>query len=183
MFSFKKTFPSPTERMLGKINTKEFIIVHHTGTKEWTILGVLDGLYRRADYASCHFTVDTNGDAYKIGSPDDILWHAGESQWGRYVMMNNFSLGIEIIGPLSNGGFTDAQRKTVRTLIQHLMATFKIPKENVLRHRDITSARGYKGELAKPWDLSRKVDVADTFWNVQFASWSEYQKSLFPKAT
>lgn len=34
MFSFKKTFPSPTERMLGKINTKEFIIVHHTGTKE-----------------------------------------------------------------------------------------------------------------------------------------------------
>mgnify|MGYP000999310745 FL=1 len=94
--------------------------------------------------------VSTADEVFKIGSPDDILWHAGESQWGRFVMMNNFALGIEIVGPLSNGGFTDAQRKTVRDLIRHLMATFKIPKENVLRHRDITSARAYKGELAKP---------------------------------
>lgn len=164
MFPFKKTFPSPDERSKG-INTKQFIIVHHTATQEGTIKGVLDGLYRRPDYASCHFTVDTNGDAYKIGSPDDILWHAGESQWGKFVMMNNYSLGIEIIGPLTNGGFTDSQRKTVRDLIQHLMATFKIPRWNVLRHRDITSSRSSKGELAQPGDISRKIDVADTFWN------------------
>jgi N-acetyl-anhydromuramyl-L-alanine amidase AmpD len=179
MFPFKKTFPSPAERSKG-INTKQFVIIHHTGTGEGTINGVLDGLYRRPDYASCHFVVDTNGDAYKIGSPDDILWHAGESQWGKFVMMNNFSIWIEVIGPLKNGGFTDVQRKVVRDLTQHLMATFNIPSWNVLRHRDITSSRAYKGELALPGDLSRKIDIADTFWNGQYKSFDEYRKSLVP---
>lgn len=96
MFPFKQTFPSPAERTKGT-NTKEFIILHHTGTGDGTIKGVLDGLYRRSDYASCHFVVDTNGDAYKIGSPDDILWHAGVSKWGKRKEMNPCSLGIEVI--------------------------------------------------------------------------------------
>ena len=65
MFPFKQTFQSPAEKSRG-INTKQFIVVHHTGTREGTIKGVLDGLYRRPDYASCHFAVDTNGDAYKL---------------------------------------------------------------------------------------------------------------------
>ena len=53
--------------------------------------------------------------------------------------MNRYSLGIEIIGPLVNGGFTDAQRTTVRSLTQHLMAVFNIPGTNVLRHADLTN--------------------------------------------
>ena len=95
MFSFKATLQT-TQKTHGT-NTKEFIIVHHTATGSGTIKGVLNQL---TNVLSCHFVVDTDGSAYKIGSPDDILWHAGESQWGKYVMMNNYSLGIEVIGPL-----------------------------------------------------------------------------------
>lgn len=149
MYPFKQTFPTPKEHTPGK-NTTKYIILHHTGTKEGTIKGVLDGLYKRDDYASCHFVVDTNGDAYKIGEPSDILWHAGESSWNGIKDLNNHSVGIEIIGPLSDGGFTDAQRKTVRELVQHLMYVLGIPKENILRHKDIAP--------------KRKVDIADTFW-------------------
>jgi N-acetyl-anhydromuramyl-L-alanine amidase AmpD len=176
MFPFKTTLQT-TQKSRGT-NTKEFIIVHHTATGSGTIKGVLNQL---TNVLSCHFVVDTDGSAYKIGSPDDILWHAGESQWGKYVMMNNYSLGIEVIGPLWNGGFTDAQKKTVRDLIQHLMATFKVPCWNVLRHKDITSARAFKGELAQPGDICRKVDISDSFWNGQHTSWDEYRKSLIPK--
>lgn len=73
--NFKQTFPTPSEHTQG-VNTCEFIVLHHTATGEGTIKGVLDGLYRRADYASCHYTVDTNGDVYKIGEDKNILWHA-----------------------------------------------------------------------------------------------------------
>lgn len=166
MFKFKETFPTPTE-CTKWVNTKQFIIVHHTGTKEWTIKWVLDGLYRRPDFASCHFVVDVNWESYKIGKPDDILWHAGVSSWGKLKDMNNYSLGIEVIWPMSNGSFTDSQRVEVRKLIQHLMAVFKIPKENVLRHRDIAP--------------KRKTDIADTFWNATYKTWADYQNSLIPK--
>ena len=80
MFAFTKTFPTPKEHTEGR-NACKYIIVHHTGTGEGTVNGVIDGLYRRADYASCHFLIDTTGDAYKFGEPTDILWHAGVSQW------------------------------------------------------------------------------------------------------
>ena len=51
--------------------------------------------------------------------------------------MNFHSIGIEIIGP-TNGDFTNEQRGTVKALIGHFMATYKIPPENVLRHADLT---------------------------------------------
>jgi N-acetyl-anhydromuramyl-L-alanine amidase AmpD len=46
------------------------------------------------------------------------------------------------------------------------MATFNIPKENVLRHKDI-----------RP---KRKTDIADIFWNNKYKSWKDYQNSLVP---
>lgn len=83
--------------------------------------------------------MDTNGDVYKIGQDTDIMWHAGVSQWKQTKDLNNHSIGIETIGPLSDGGFTDAQRVSIATLIKELCKTHGIPVENVLRHADITS--------------------------------------------
>lgn len=120
-------------------NTCEFVIVHHTATKENTIKGVLAHL-TTSGKASCQYVVDTNGDLYKIGEDKDILWHAGESAWKGKTNLNRYSIGIEIIGPLGDGGFTDAQRATVATLIKELCQKYSIPKENVLRHADLTHA-------------------------------------------
>lgn len=147
-------------------NLRNYIILHHTATKEGSIQGVLKTLtVSTGDKAvSCHYVVDTNGDVYKIGQDSDILWHAGISSWENKNHMNLYSIGIEIIWPLSNGGFTDEQRKSVKELCLILMAKYKIPQKNVIRHKDVSPGR--------------KVDVADTFWNGQFATFQDYQKSL-----
>lgn len=166
MFPFKDTFPTPKEHTTW-INTCEYIILHHTATKEGTIKWVLDWLYKRDDFASCHFVVDVNGDAYKIGEPKDILWHAWVSEWKWKTNLNNYSVWIEIIGPLSDWGFTDAQRTTVFWLTQHLMAVLNIPKENVLRHKDIAP--------------KRKTDVADSFWNNKYKTYQDYINTLKPR--
>jgi len=64
------------------------------------------------------------------------------------------------------------------------MATFGIPKENVLRHADICQQSAYT--LAKIlWDgkrQSRKVDVSDDFWKIDRTEFKQYQDSLVPKA-
>lgn len=158
-------------------NTCELVIVHHTATKENTIKGVLAHL-TNSGKASCQYVVDTNGDLYKIGEDKDILWHAGESAWKGKTNLNRYSIGIEIIGPLSDGGFTDAQRATVATLIKELCQKYSIPKENVLRHADLTHAWSSKGILWDGKSASRKVDVAQSFWS-KFSSWDEYRSSLF----
>lgn len=152
-----------TKNKTAGTNTCQFVILHHTATAEGTIKGVLNTLTTGA--VSCHYVVDINGDVYKIGNDKDILWHAGESAWGNLKNMNAYSIGIEVIWPLKNGGFTDDQRKSVENLIKELAQKYAIPKENILRHKDIAP--------------KRKTDIADSFWNVYWASWEEFKNNLF----
>jgi N-acetyl-anhydromuramyl-L-alanine amidase AmpD len=160
MFDFKEKFPTPKESTKG-VNTKKYIILHHTGTQENTIKGVLNGLVYRDDFASCHFVIDELGEAYKIGEPDDILWHCGVSKWGADSDLNKMSLGIEVIGPLSNNTFSNPSRTKTKELIQHLMNTYNIPMKNVIRHYDIAP--------------TRKWDISDVFWNDEFKSFDEWK--------
>ena len=134
---FKRTIP--TKSVTAGVNTCEYIILHHTATARGTINGVLNYL-STGGKASCHYVVDTNGDAYKIGNDKDILWHAGVSSWqgkSKNNSLNAFSIGIEVIGPLENDSFTDEQRNTVASLIKELAAKYGIPEERILRHKDI----------------------------------------------
>lgn len=79
-----------TANTSGKGNTKEYIILHHTATGRDSVQGVINHfLYGPV---SCHYTVDTNGDIYKINTDSDILWHAGQSQRGDKVNMNQYSI-------------------------------------------------------------------------------------------
>lgn len=75
--------------------------------------------------------------------------------------MNKYSIGIEIIWPLP--WFTDEQRKSVREICEFLMQSLNIPKENIIRHKDIS-----------PW---RKTDVDDSFWNNEYKTFKDYQDS------
>lgn len=160
---FKEIFPTPTEHTKW-VNSCEYIVLHHTATVQGTTQGVLNGLNKRADYASCHYLVSDTGDIYKMGDDSDILWHAGVSEWKGKSNMNDYSIGIEVIGPLMNGGFTDESRKAVKELIQYLMDAHNIPIDNLVRHKDISPRR--------------KTDISDTFWSNKFTSWADYKKSL-----
>lgn len=82
--------------------------------------------------------------------------------------MNRYAIGIEIIGPLPNG-FTFEQRKVAKELVRELMGKYNIPKQNVLRHADVSPGR--------------KVDIALSFLNDsqgkrKYATWKDWQDSL-----
>lgn len=152
MFNWKADYTSRQKNITKGTNTCEYIILHHT----WVIwdgnIPVLLG--ERGAKVSCHFLIRQNGDAIKLGDPKMILWHAGISQWKGKTYLNRYSVGIETEWPW----FTKAQRKTLRELVRHLMAVLKIPKENVIRHKDIA-----------PW---RKTDPDDSlFWLSGFNLW------------
>jgi hypothetical protein len=63
-------------------------------------------------------------------------------------------------------------------LIRYLMKTFNIPKENVLRHADLTWSWSNKWII---WDWvskSRKIDIDKSFYFPKYKTWKEYQESL-----
>lgn len=84
-----------TQNKSSGTNTREYIVLHHTATREGSIRGVLNTL--TVGKVSCHFVVDTNGDIYQIGELTDILWHAGQSSWQGRRDLNRYSVGIEVI--------------------------------------------------------------------------------------
>lgn len=82
-------------KSIGK-NTCEYIILHHTGTREGTATGIINAFTgQRA--VSAHALIDEKGNLYTFGDYTDILWHAGQSNWGERVDLNRYSIGIELI--------------------------------------------------------------------------------------
>lgn len=146
-------------------NTCEYIVLHHTATKEGTIKWVLRQL--TVWPVSCHFVVDTNGDIYKIWELTDILWHAGVSEWKGKENMNQYSIGIEIIWPLP--WFTNAQRESVKKLVSKLIKDLNLPVDRIIRHKDIAPGR--------------KTDIDDSFWSDLYKTFTDYQKSYMDKTS
>lgn len=158
-------------------NTRQYIVAHHTWTACWTINWVLNTLTKWA--VSVHYVVDCNGDKYKIGNTTDILWHAWVSSWKWLQDLNKYSIWIEVVWWVG-WDFPFEQRVAVKELIQHLMRSFNIPKENVLRHRDLTNTWSSKWIL---WDWkskSRKTDIDSKFFQPKYPTWKDYQDSLIP---
>jgi N-acetyl-anhydromuramyl-L-alanine amidase AmpD len=64
----------------------------------------------------------------------------------------------------------------VTDLVEYLMYNFGIPKENVLRHSDITQTNKALRDQKILWDgkqQARKTDVALTFFPGGFTTWRD----------
>jgi hypothetical protein len=148
-----------TKNSSGLGNTKEYIVLHHTGTLEGSLPSVLRTLQQGT--VSAHYVIDTDGSIYAFNSDDDVLWHAWPSRRDGKENLNQYSIGIEVVWPLP--GFTDAQRKSLRILLLDLMQKYRIPSTHIIRHKDIAPGR--------------KVDPDDSLRAVAFPSFSAYQAS------
>ena len=175
MYPFTITL-STDKKSKGKKNTCQYLILHHTawGTFE-SNCKILSGSVWDV---SCHFVVGPKGETAKIGDPKDVLWHAGNSQRWNLVMMNGYSMGIEVVWPDKDWRFTKAQHKAVAELVRHLMKAFNIPKENILCHHDITWKWSKEKKLRDGKSPARKPDLNPIFrhaqWYNTFADYRTY---------
>lgn len=152
MFPFTADYTSRQKNITQWRNTCEYIVLHDT----WVIwngnIPIL--LWENNSKVSCHFLIRQDGTTYKLWEPSWILWHCGESEWEGKKYLNRYAIGIEVEWP----EFTKAQRKVLRELVRHLMAVLNIPKEKVIRHKDIAPGR--------------KPDPRDSlFWLSGFKLW------------
>lgn len=158
-----KTYQTPNYFKNGKVNTCEYILLHHT----WKGKGIdiVKYLCREGSGVSCHYVVDTDGTVYQLADDKKCTWHAGESHYDGKSSFNFYSIWIEVV---SDGHvFTDTQREATKKLVKKLMKEHGILSSMVIRHKDVA-----------PW---RKRDIWDNFWNNEFATFADWQRSLDSK--
>lgn len=130
----------------GELSRIRMLVLHATagsypGDYHWLRQG---GDSRRP--VSVHYYIDKQGHISQMVADEDIAWHAGQSRWivdGRMVNgCNAVSLGIELENRNTGSDpYPPAQYQAALWLSRRLVATYNIPREQLVRHLDISPGR------------------------------------------
>ena len=89
---------------------------------------------------SAHLVIGRHGDLYQAVEFDKRAWHAGQSEFQGRARCNDFSIGVELIGP-EEGPFTDAQYQSLNLVCSELCRVYEIDTGCIVGHRDIAPGR------------------------------------------
>jgi hypothetical protein len=125
---------SPLNRKRPRRKTTLYIILHTTEGEEE---GSLNKVVR---YGEAHYFVCRSGAVYRVIDKGKIAKHAGRSVWeGRY-QIDNYSVGIEVVG-YHNRDITEAQYDALRELLRQLRSLYRVPDDHVLTHSMVAYGR------------------------------------------
>ena len=90
---------------------------------------------------SSHILIKRTGEIIQYVPFDKRAWHAGKSEYAERKNFNDFSIGIELHGSVSDE-FTDNQYCSLKNLISELKQIFpSIKDSNILGHSEIAPNR------------------------------------------
>tara|TARA_A100001011_G_C14167551_1_gene781004 strand:+ start:337 stop:1074 length:738 start_codon:yes stop_codon:yes gene_type:complete len=138
----------------------KFLIFHYTGMKSEKL--AIQKLLGIQSEVSTHYFIKNDGKILLMVPDLYIAWHAGISQWKKFVSLNNKSIGIEISNPGHKNGYKNYNKKQINSLIKlssFLIKKYKINKYFILGHSDVALERKKDpGELF-PWRLLYKKKI------------------------
>ncbi len=130
----------------------KFIIIHYTGMKNES-----DAIKRLCDSkseVSSHYFIKNNGDLLNLVPDLYNAWHSGKSSWKKFKLLNRYSIGIEINNPGHEFKYKRYSFKQISSLIKLLKVLkkkYKIKKQNILGHSDISPNRKKDPGEKFPW--------------------------------
>ncbi|MFM9978162.1 MAG: N-acetylmuramoyl-L-alanine amidase [Sphingomonadaceae bacterium] len=137
------------------------LVLHYTGMRD-----AASAIARLSDpdaKVSCHYLVAEDGQVVRMVPEEKRAWHAGKSWWRGIDDVNSASVGIEIVNPGHEFGYTpfpEAQIDALVPLVADIVARHRITRGNVVGHSDIAPARKQDpGELF-PWHRLAKLRLA-----------------------
>ena len=138
----------------------KFVIIHYTGMQ--SEIESINRLKNPKYKVSCHYLINRKGKVIQMVKDKKIAWHAGKSRWKKFVNLNNFSLGIELVNKghkLGYQNFTKNQIRSVLILCKFLKKKYKIKKENFLGHSDVAPLRKEDPGEKFPWKKLSKHKI------------------------
>jgi len=119
----------------------KYIVIHHSATEKGSA-GAFDTMHRSRGYDELgyHFVIaNGNGEQdglVQVGSRwTHQKWgaHCGGTPGNEY---NNFGIGICLVGNFQQRLPSEKQLASLNALVRYLTATYHIPRENIITHRD-----------------------------------------------
>ena len=143
---------SPNQRDRPDGCAIDTLILHYTGMRSGA-----EAIARLCDAeaaVSSHYVIEEDGRVFRLVEEHRRAAHAGVSVWRGREMLNDSSIGIEIVNPGHEWGyrpFPPPQVEAVRLLCREIMRRHPIPAARVLGHSDVAPDRKQDpGELF-PW--------------------------------
>jgi N-acetylmuramoyl-L-alanine amidase len=138
----------------------DMLVLHYTGMK--SAAEAVARLRDPVSKVSSHYVVDEDGSVLRLVPEHLRAFHAGVSYWRGRRVLNDPSVGIEIVNPGHEWGyraFPAAQMDAVRALCLEILGRHAIPAHNVVAHSDIAPTRKQDpGELFD-WEGLAKAGI------------------------
>lgn len=157
----------------GKSQRIRFIVLHYTAENEAASLEILT-----KGNVSAHYLVPLadNQKIYQLVPENERAWHAGAGGFEGRQILNDTSIGIEIVNlgiapefrgqnakmalEANNGyhpphhyvDFTDLQIKKVAQLVQDIAARYEIEPTSIIGHSDMAPSRKIDPGAKFPWE-------------------------------
>ena len=142
---------------VGQNFRQKYIILHYTALDDDKSVAVLT-----QQSVSAHYLVNNLGDReiYQLVDENKRAYHAGISAWRTDKMLNDTSIGIEIVnsgyktdstGTRVFPEFDDAQVLKIAALVKDIANRYMIPATNILGHSDIAPTRKQDPGPKFPW--------------------------------
>ena len=136
--TFKINFAN--RKNYGSIRTSiKYIVIHYTSNDGDSDEGNSNYFKNNIVNASAHYFVDN--DSITQAVPDNyIAYHCGANSYKHSECRNSNSIGIELCDSVKDGVIYPDKNTIINAieLTKHLMKKYNIPKENVIRHYDVT---------------------------------------------
>ena len=142
----------------------KFIIIHYTGMK--SEISAIKKLIKSSSKVSSHYFIKNNGQIISMVPDMYEAWHAGRSNWGKYSLLNKYSIGIEINNPGHQHGYTQFRLNQIislKKLLKFLIKKYDIKNQHILGHSDIAPNRKKDPGEKFPWKKLAKNDLC--FWH------------------
>lgn len=159
---------SDTYQATGKSQRIKTIILHYTVSDNERSIKLLT-----KDKVSAHYLVLKNDDdkIYNLVPESERAWHAGNGGFANRTILNDTSIGIEIVndgiqpqyrGALNNTDleyhpyehyveFDEIQIKKVAQLVKDIATRYEISPKNIIGHADLAPTRKIDPGAKFPW--------------------------------
>ena len=137
---YSNDYRSPRNPERGIRKSTTLIILHTTEAPARSSLNKL------SQYGEAHYCVVENGTVYRIVDRDREAVHAGRSMWNGKSNVDEFSVGIEVVG-YHNKQPTLLQLSALKELLVELKALYGIDDAHVLCHSHVAYGAPNKWHL------------------------------------